>query len=233
MAHGGVVIGAVAGAEIHRLIELGVEPHRARQHEEKLLAIVAHPAAELVDAARMNDRPVGDHPLGRDLCGEQRVLIGRRRMLAALRGPGDRAPAGHPIVGGRREELGDVDPEAARELLHRIKGRRHLGVFDLGERRAREPGPLRRLLEGPVAGLAELADAGAQIERTRRLARALSAAAPRNGQERFCVSARSLLGHPPPAVPGRAGPVAARCQGARRRERVRQPCHSLRVTSSQ
>src|SRR5688572_25647222 len=56
------------------------------------------------------------------------------------------------------------------DLHDRVKGRRHLTVLDLRERRDRNPAAIRDMLERPALGLSHLLKPPAEIETSREVA---------------------------------------------------------------
>ncbi len=164
MPHLGVVVDAVAGIEPHRLVELGVQFDGAFQHEQEVVAVVAHPVGEILHRARADARARRHAELVGELGAEKLVHVGRRLVHMPLPGAGHAAASGGGRLPRRRQQFVHVDIEPGRDLLQHVEGRRHLVVLDLRQCRGRKTAAPARLLEREALADADGVHAAAEIE---------------------------------------------------------------------
>ena len=133
VAHGRVAIGAVATLERNGFAEFGEQRHNPCQHEQKLLAVVPCPAAEILRGMGADPGAAGQHLFAGQRAGGQFMLIGGGRLCHPLACSGHRHAAIGLRAGSGGEKLRHRYCQTGRNLFQRRTGWRHRAVLDPGK----------------------------------------------------------------------------------------------------
>ena len=96
MAHAAVKVDRVACLQQHGGVQLGVEQHRAFEHDRELFATVTQQLAKLLQRTRLGLAEDGHHLLVEQLRGRVDMTVVGRVDDTAFAAAGDAAPSGEP-----------------------------------------------------------------------------------------------------------------------------------------
>ncbi|MNV66308.1 hypothetical protein D3C71_1590540 [compost metagenome] len=116
---------------------------------------MAAPVLEFVERARLDAGVKRHHALVRQRGAQQAVVVVRGFVLAAFAFAAEAAAAGAHVGVRRGKKFGHVQVQARGDLDQVVIGGRQQAVFDFRQRGRGNAGGCRRLLQGPIARLAQ------------------------------------------------------------------------------